>query len=147
MKKATIGIPLVLLISGCEYELKGVDLDGNGIRDDYEEKIMSEDFQDVTRDAALWAGSVYGKAMLTQEEVEETSQTEALSIINELIAVRYCKQWILENYGETWKETYFYNNSPRFEAKISIPSILYRKIDKSAVVLPNEPCEYQGEEA
>ena len=143
MKKALLLITLLASTAWADDELRGIDHNNNGVRDDYEEKLYEAEFTDDELHAALWAGRTYGRIMLTSEEANQIDADEAVDILNQLIAVEHCRRWLAKNSGKAWKDSDFYNNGARFKAKFTISAMLYKKSDREKIITPEKPCIYE----
>lgn len=122
--------------------LIGVDNNENGIRDDYETKIVLSELPQDMKDSALAAGKVYTSAMKTGSSEETVSIELAQLTMQNLIHAYRCKiKSAPENSGRGWKESDFYNTVDRIEAKFLIQSTLIDFAGTDTQYdFPEDPC-------
>lgn len=122
--------------------LIGVDYNENGIRDDYETKIVLSELPQEIKDSALAAGKVYTSAMKTGSSEEPVSIELAQLTMQNLIHAYRCKiKSAPENSGRGWKESDFYNTVDRIEAKFLIQSTLIDVAGTDTQYdFPEDPC-------
>lgn len=122
--------------------LIGVDNNENGIRDDYETKIVLSELPQAVKDRALAAGKVYTSAMQIGSSKETVSIAMARLTMQNLIHAHRCKiNSAPENSGRGWKESDFYNTVDRIEAKFLIQSNLVDVAGRDTKYdFPEDPC-------
>ncbi|MCY4472725.1 MAG: hypothetical protein OXC07_07915 [Kistimonas sp.] len=123
--------------------LVGIDTNGNGIRDDYEEKIIMSDLPAPVKTAALGAGVAYGNLIVTGAGAEASSETEAGAILQGMVLAKLCqRQFSRQTSGKTWSESAYFDTLDRVEAKYKLQSALARMIDQRSFSIPEgDPCE------
>ena len=119
----------------------GTDTNNNGIRDDYETKIVLSDLPKAIKYNALKAGQAYTAAIKAGSK-GMTTKEEATYIAQGLIHSYRCKQQAArDNKGRGWKESYFYNTVDRLQAKFATSNSLSELIGKDAdFKFPEDAC-------
>jgi hypothetical protein len=118
-------LPIVGNENQNQYDIQGDDTNHNGIRDDFELKIIFSDLDKNVIDIALESGRKYGDLIQRSTSPGKTQKAEAIKIINDLVAVKKCKRELDKKYHKTWKESDFFNTLDRVEAKFKIQNAIF----------------------
>ncbi|RLV57901.1 hypothetical protein D5018_20075 [Parashewanella curva] len=110
--------------------LLGVDTNDNGIRDDFEIKIIMGDLAEPVKHTSLSAGYIYGKLMSSGVSQTQMSGQQANQLMSALVSVKQCKSDLSRqsSFGKSWRSTFFYNTKERHKAKFKFQNRVYRRI-------------------
>ena len=124
-----------------EETLAGVDVNLNGIRDDYELAIIFSELPQPVKDSALSAGKAYGE--LIEVGGSDIDRDSALEILHKLVLAKACRTRMRElHQGVAWQESTYFNTWGRIEAKFKLQNRLGKLLGEAGYDLPREqePC-------
>ena len=122
--------------------LYGADNNNNGIRDDYEQRVIQSELPETVQRLAFAAGRIYTTTVLVGRSSDEISAELARQTMQNLIHVYRCKLTTAQQFnGNTWQESWFYNTVDRLEAKFLIQNALSKTAgEKTEYQFPDDSC-------
>jgi len=123
--------------------IEGVDQNENGIRDDYEIKIVMSDKPRDIKELALKAGKSYQTALSMKDIANSITQEEATNTLLSLTLAELCKRHINKNNASaiTWKMSDYFNTIDRIETNFSVQNKLASLVDEEQLESSLEqPC-------
>ena len=123
--------------------IEGVDQNENGIRDDYEIKIVMSDKSRDIKELALKAGKSYQTALSMKYIADSVTQEEATNTILSLTLAELCKRQINKNSSSAiaWKKSDYFNTIDRIETNFSVQNKLASLVDEEKLESSLEqPC-------
>src|SRR5690554_3836558 len=123
-------------------QLLGEDKNNNGVRDDFEELILSSELAERTKQHALQAARAYGHALTLHMTGETISHAQAHQAMQHLIFAEKCRRQYAKEDGVSWRESDYYNDIDRLEASFMSDYYLAEIVgeDKS-YVFPKDSCQ------
>ncbi|WP_281649132.1 hypothetical protein [Parendozoicomonas sp. Alg238-R29] len=122
--------------------LVGTDINGNGIRDDYETSIIMSSLPAPVKNTALRAGAIYGELIATGTGATVSSVNEAQNILQNMVQAKRCQRQLMKQSGVSWSDATYFDTLDRVEAKYKLQSMLAGLIDQSTFSVPSgDPCE------
>lgn len=97
-------------------QLLGEDKNNNGVRDDFEELILSSELAEQTKQHALQAARAYGHALTLHMTGEVISHSQAHQAMQHLIFTEKCRRQYAKEDGVSWRKSDYYNTIDRLEA-------------------------------
>jgi hypothetical protein len=146
MKKRLIMIVLFSLGIGCsaqdpQHELRGIDIDQNGVRDDVEEAILAMSFMSTRDyDIAMFAASIYQKLVLAGDTYAD-SDNEIVSLQIEALYSCYRTHTELSKRKSLATIRYFTFNTVERVKSWDTFSRADRKRKATARWIPSEECK------
>lgn len=104
--------------------LLGEDKNNNGVRDDFEELILSSELSEEAKQHALQAGKAYSSTMKLSTIKDQISIVQAQKTVQLMINAYRCKIEIARKEGSSWRESDFYNDIDRLETKFIFSNFL-----------------------
>ena len=106
--------------------LLGEDIDGNEIRDYYEDTIKQSGFPDDLEHYALQAGKAYSRVMMLARSPDWPDQQHRRKLLRDLTHAELCRREMQRHYGKAWKKSDFFNSLNRIEANFKLQARLAR---------------------
>jgi hypothetical protein len=123
--------------------IEGVDQNENGIRDDYEIKILMSNKPKDIKELALKAGKSYQTVLSMKDVANSITQEEATNILLALTLTELCKRQINKNNASAiaWKKSDYFNTIDRVEANFSVQNKLASLVDEEQLEsFLEQPC-------